>query len=73
MARREGVAADWVPIGFVAAAQLNGVDRQLIGKLIDCRFGWDKRNATPGSRREGEWMIGIGGPEMRPVSPGMFR
>jgi xanthine dehydrogenase YagR molybdenum-binding subunit len=24
------------------------------------RFGWDKRNATPGSRREGEWMIGMG-------------
>ena len=24
------------------------------------RFGWDKRNATPKSRREGEWLIGIG-------------
>jgi xanthine dehydrogenase YagR molybdenum-binding subunit len=24
------------------------------------RFGWDKRNATPGSRREGEWLIGMG-------------
>ena len=24
------------------------------------RFGWDKRNAVPGSRREGEWLIGLG-------------
>jgi xanthine dehydrogenase YagR molybdenum-binding subunit len=24
------------------------------------RFGWDKRNATPRSRREGEWLIGMG-------------
>jgi xanthine dehydrogenase YagR molybdenum-binding subunit len=24
------------------------------------RFGWDKRNARPGSRREGEWLIGLG-------------
>jgi len=24
------------------------------------RFGWDKRNASPGSRREGEWLIGMG-------------
>ncbi len=24
------------------------------------RFGWDKRNTRPGSRREGEWMIGMG-------------
>ncbi len=24
------------------------------------RFGWDKRSPTPGSRREGEWMIGMG-------------
>ncbi|MET3825344.1 xanthine dehydrogenase YagR molybdenum-binding subunit [Sphingomonas sp. PvP055] len=23
-------------------------------------FGWDKRNATPGTRREGEWLVGIG-------------
>jgi xanthine dehydrogenase YagR molybdenum-binding subunit len=23
-------------------------------------FGWDKRNATPGSRREGEWLVGMG-------------
>ncbi len=23
-------------------------------------FGWDQRNRTPGSRREGEWLIGIG-------------
>lgn len=24
------------------------------------RFGWDRRSATPGSRREGEWLIGMG-------------
>ncbi|MDP1028520.1 xanthine dehydrogenase family protein molybdopterin-binding subunit [Sphingomonas sp. KR1UV-12] len=24
------------------------------------RFGWNQRNATPGSRREGEWLVGIG-------------
>jgi xanthine dehydrogenase YagR molybdenum-binding subunit len=24
------------------------------------RFGWDRRNATPGARREGEWLIGMG-------------
>ena len=24
------------------------------------KFGWDKRDATPGTRREGEWMIGMG-------------
>jgi xanthine dehydrogenase YagR molybdenum-binding subunit len=24
------------------------------------RFGWDKRNAQPGSRREGRWLIGMG-------------
>ena len=24
------------------------------------RFGWDKRTATPGSRREGEWLVGMG-------------
>ena len=24
------------------------------------RFGWDQRNAKPGTRREGEWLIGIG-------------
>ncbi len=24
------------------------------------RFGWDKRSATPGKVREGEWLIGIG-------------
>ncbi|MEO9132824.1 MAG: xanthine dehydrogenase family protein molybdopterin-binding subunit [Sphingomonas sp.] len=23
-------------------------------------FGWDQRNGTPGTRREGEWLIGIG-------------
>ncbi|MBO0663912.1 xanthine dehydrogenase family protein molybdopterin-binding subunit [Jiella sp. MQZ9-1] len=35
-------------------------------KLLDCieegakRFGWADRPATPGSRREGEWLIGYG-------------
>ncbi len=24
------------------------------------RFGWEQRNAVPGSRREGEWLIGLG-------------
>ena len=24
------------------------------------RFGWEKRNAKPGMRREGEWLIGMG-------------
>ena len=34
--------------------------------LADClttgakRFGWEKRNATPGAVREGEWLIGVG-------------
>ena len=35
-------------------------------KLVDCYregarlFGWDRRDATPGQRREGEWLIGMG-------------
>jgi len=35
-------------------------------RLIDCydegarRFGWDARAATPGQRREGDWLIGLG-------------
>ena len=24
------------------------------------RFGWDKRNATPAARRDGDWLIGMG-------------
>ncbi|UYY60244.1 molybdopterin-dependent oxidoreductase [Sphingomonas sp. S2-65] len=24
------------------------------------RFGWERRAATPGTRREGEWRIGMG-------------
>lgn len=24
------------------------------------RFGWDKRNATPGQQRDGEWLVGVG-------------
>ena len=35
-------------------------------RMLDCydegarRFGWDQRATTPGSRREGEWLIGMG-------------
>lgn len=35
-------------------------------KLVECmqigadRFGWARRNATPGKRRDGRWMIGMG-------------
>jgi xanthine dehydrogenase YagR molybdenum-binding subunit len=35
-------------------------------RMLDCydegarRFGWDARDATPGARREGEWLIGMG-------------
>lgn len=35
-------------------------------RMLDCydegarRFGWDRRSATPGARREGEWLIGMG-------------
>ena len=35
-------------------------------RFADCltegaaRFGWDRRNATPGQNREGEWLIGHG-------------
>lgn len=35
-------------------------------RLVGCfengarRFGWSKRNSTPGARREGEWLIGLG-------------
>ena len=35
-------------------------------RLLDCydrgaaAFGWDRRCATPGARREGEWLIGLG-------------
>ena len=24
------------------------------------RFGWDRRDPTPGARREGEWLVGMG-------------
>ncbi|MFC0406930.1 aldehyde oxidoreductase molybdenum-binding subunit PaoC [Roseomonas elaeocarpi] len=36
--------------------------RQLIRCLREGaeRFGWDKRNARPGTRREGRWLVGIG-------------
>ncbi|WP_454883876.1 aldehyde oxidoreductase molybdenum-binding subunit PaoC [Sphingomonas oryzagri] len=35
-------------------------------QLVEClrtgarRFGWDKRNARPGSVREGRWLVGLG-------------
>lgn len=35
-------------------------------KLIEClqtgaeKFGWEKRNAKPGSKKEGQWLIGMG-------------
>ena len=35
-------------------------------QLIEClrlgaeRFGWDKRNATPGSVKDGRWLVGMG-------------
>lgn len=35
-------------------------------RMLDCydegarRFGWERRSATPGQRREGEWLIGMG-------------
>ena len=36
--------------------------RHLLKAYADgaARFGWDRRNATPGQRREGEWQIGLG-------------
>ena len=36
--------------------------RQLVQCLRDGaqRFGWDKRNAQPGQRREGRWLVGMG-------------
>jgi xanthine dehydrogenase YagR molybdenum-binding subunit len=35
-------------------------------QLVEClrqgaaRFGWDKRNATPGQARDGRWLVGLG-------------
>jgi len=35
-------------------------------KLVECletgakKFGWDQRNAKPGARRDGRWLIGVG-------------
>ncbi|HEX3942736.1 MAG TPA: xanthine dehydrogenase family protein molybdopterin-binding subunit [Rhizomicrobium sp.] len=36
--------------------------RHLLKAYADgaARFGWDQRSATPGQRREGEWLIGMG-------------
>ena len=33
---------------------------ELAYKMGAERFGWDKRSATPRSRREGEWLVGLG-------------
>jgi xanthine dehydrogenase YagR molybdenum-binding subunit len=45
------------PIGGVPFSSRNIVEAYRIGAE---RFGWDKRNTVPGSRREGEWLIGMG-------------
>ncbi|MBV9824089.1 MAG: xanthine dehydrogenase family protein molybdopterin-binding subunit [Alphaproteobacteria bacterium] len=35
-------------------------------QLVEClrtgaeRFGWNRRNASPGQRREGQWLVGLG-------------
>jgi xanthine dehydrogenase YagR molybdenum-binding subunit len=36
--------------------------RQLVAclRMGAQRFGWDKRNAAPGSKRDGRWLVGIG-------------
>ena len=36
--------------------------RHLVKAYADgaARFGWDKRDATPGRRRDGEWLLGMG-------------
>jgi xanthine dehydrogenase YagR molybdenum-binding subunit len=36
--------------------------RDLVKAYADgaARFGWDKRDATPGQRRDGEWLLGMG-------------
>jgi xanthine dehydrogenase YagR molybdenum-binding subunit len=36
--------------------------RHLVKAYADgaARFGWDKRDATPGRRRNGEWLLGMG-------------
>jgi xanthine dehydrogenase YagR molybdenum-binding subunit len=36
--------------------------RHLLKAYINgaARFGWDKRDATPGRRRDGEWLLGMG-------------
>ena len=36
--------------------------RQLVRCLRDCaeRFGWNRRNATPASVRDGRWLVGMG-------------
>ena len=30
------------------------------GRTARERFGWDERSATPGARREGDWLVGMG-------------
>lgn len=45
------------PIGGVPFSSRNIVEAYRIGAK---RFGWDKRNLQPGTRREGEWLVGMG-------------
>ncbi|MCQ4635018.1 xanthine dehydrogenase family protein molybdopterin-binding subunit [Shinella sp. CPCC 100929] len=45
------------PVGGVPFSSRNIVEAYRSGAE---RFGWDMRNAAPGSRREGEWLIGMG-------------
>lgn len=45
------------PIGGMPFSSRNIVEAYRLGAE---RFGWDKRNPVPASRREGEWLIGIG-------------
>jgi xanthine dehydrogenase YagR molybdenum-binding subunit len=45
------------PVGGIPFSSRNIVDAYRIGAE---RFGWDKRAVQPGTRREGEWLIGMG-------------
>lgn len=45
------------PIGGVPFSSRNIVEAYRLGAE---RFGWDKRHPVPASRRDGEWLIGIG-------------
>jgi xanthine dehydrogenase YagR molybdenum-binding subunit len=45
------------PIGGMPFSSRNIVEAYRLGAE---RFGWDKRNPMPASRREGEWLTGMG-------------